>query len=312
MRRLAFVAVLALALLVVLLPACAPGPETCTKNVPQGSSFSQAMSGVSSGDVVCLSGLYNWGDYNPPAGVTILAPQGSSATIAGEARVTNPNTSLINLTLAALGSENHAVLTVEDNDFVGQFLDINTQRVGNVQGVIVGGGGSQPNNTWLIDSKIHGARPVAGSTCFAGSGSPLTGSQVHAIYWASGTGGVIARNWLYDYSGYGLHIFGSGSVNGTAVLQVVSDSRSSCASSLGNVKDSVSGTITVNKSITQNGNWRCLNGGVTISNSRMSGGFQGSCTDAGGNATGVNTTFNSSTDLRVPGDPDFQFVAGPQ
>lgn len=279
--------------------------DGCTVTLPSGSSFS-SVAAADPGDEVCLSaGSYSWGDYNPPAGVTIRG-LGPSVTVTGEARVGANNVTLENLHLRPAASETHAVLYVNGTaaNFTGRRLDVSADHIDFVMPFLSSG---TPTGITLVDSKFHAA---FGAGCF----SPGTGSRTHAIYYSAGTNGRLERLWLTDYTGYGLHFYGPGSVDGTHVEQVVSDSRSDCDTNdgLGNVKDTGGAdAITVNRSITEGGNWKCLDGGVTVSNSRMSGSMS-SCTDGGGNATGVNTTFNSATDLRIPGNPDFQWVPGPQ
>jgi hypothetical protein len=278
---------------------------TC-KAVAAGTGFSSAVSNPGPSNCIALAaGTYDWGDYIPPANMTIKAAPGVTATVVGEARVGQPGVTLENLYLRPSPGEDHATLYVTASDFTGRRLDVSANNLDFVMPVLTSG---SPNNVRILDTNVHDA---FGSGCFA----PGTGSRTHAIYWSAGTNGLIQRVWLHHYTGYGLHFYGPGSVAGTHVEQVVSDSRSDCdpLNQLGNVKDT-GGTadgITVNKSITQGGNWRCDDGEATVSNSRMSGSMPG-CTDGGGNATGVNTSFNSTTDLRVPGNPDFQFVPGPQ
>ena len=279
--------------------------SSCNKTVNSGTSFSSAVSGVGSGQTLCLNGgTYNWGDYTPPSGITIKANNGVVANVFGEARITNPNVKLTNLYLKAQDGESHAVLSVEDNNFVSQYNDVDTRHVGHVQGYLVGQGST---NVKILDNVIHGARGPAGSTCSSGT-TDLNQSQFHGIYWYGSTNGEVSRVWLYDNSGYGLHFY-SGTGAGTVVTQTVTDD-SMC--SRGNVFDSQTGPVTFNKTIiTDAGPWSCRTSGATVNNSRSQSGYQG-CSGSG-NVTADTTYQNEAArDYRVPGNPDFQFIPGPQ
>ncbi len=275
---------------------------SCNKVVGAGTSFSSAMSGVSAGQTVCLnSGTYNWGDYTPPSGITITAQNGVVANVFGEARITNPNVSIKNLYLKAQDGENHAVLSVEDNNFVSQYNDVDTRHVGHVQGYLVGGGSS---GVKILDNVIHGARGPAGSTC-SSSTTDLNQSQFHAIYWYGSTGGEVSRVWMYDNSGYGLHFY-SGTGANTTVNQTVTDD-SMC--SRGNVFDSQTGPVVFNQTvITDAGPWSCKSPGATVNNSRSQSGFSG-CSGSG-NVT-ADTAYDDEANRNYGNDVSGHFNPGP-
>jgi len=258
------------------------------------------MSGVGSGSVVCLSaGTYSWGDYRPPAGVTIAATEGVRATVFGEARIGSPNIKLWNLYLKAQDGENHAVVSVDSTDFVAEALDVDGRNQPGVQGFLVGG-----DRAHILDTKIHSIRGPGGCAQTGG----LTMQHFHGIYWFRSQNGEVARVWIYDIGGYGLHFY-SGTGAGTKVSQTVTDD-SICGR--GNVFDSQTGPVTFDKTIiTDAGAWSCRTSGATVTNSRSQSGYQG-CPGSGNVTADTVYQNEAARDYRVPNNPDFQFVPGPQ
>lgn len=257
------------------------------------------MSGTSSGSIVCLSaGSYSWGDYSPPAGVTIAATSGTAATVTGEARINNGGVKLINLSLRPTPTETHSVVSVDGPDFVAERLDVSGNNVPHVQGFLVGGPRAK-----ILDTKIHNIRGPGGCSQTGG----LTMQHFHAIYWFRGTDGEVSRVWMYDIGGYGLHFY-SGTGANTKVSQTVTDD-SIC--SRGNVFDSQQGPVTFNKTIiTDAGPWSCRSAGATVTNSRSQSGFQG-CPGSGNVTADTVYANEAARDYRIPGNSDFAFSPGP-
>lgn len=268
----------------------------CTRTVAAGTSFSSAVSGLGSGDKLCLSaGAYSWGNYSVPAGLTIKdAPAAGFPTITGEA---SPGTGSTLQDLFLEQQTIHAVVDIKASDVTLQRVDIDGNDANALtQGIIVGSSSTAPNNVRILDSRIHDVANTADT-------------RSHAIYWAGGTNGEIARLWMWDIQAYGLHFY-SGNAAGTVAHHTVYDGSKT---GRGHVKDSSGGTTTISDSIvTDAGAIRCVSPAVlTLTNNRSQAGYSG-CPAGTGNVT-ADTTYQDEAnhDYRVPGDPAFQFVPGP-
>jgi hypothetical protein len=291
------------------------GAQPCTRTVAAGTAWPAASNGLTAGQKLCLSaGSYDWGDFYPQSGLTISG--NANTTITGEARLENPNIALRHLVIQAADDEDHSVIDMRANNDTVRNLEVNTRHIGQVMGIIVGGGDAAPSGVRIYDTKVHGPRPNAGRPCYHPQDdppdAPLTGSQVHAIYWGNGTNGKIERDWLYDYSGYGLHIYAGnqGTAAGLAISQVISDSSDSCATSLGDIFNDLTGPVTATRTIVQGGVWACRVPGITVTYSQTSGGFEDCPASSTNNVS--NTTFeNPPTSYRIPGNPYYTFVPGP-
>jgi hypothetical protein len=286
----------------IWLPGCVPTASQCSKTVPAGSSASAAFSGAQAGDTVCLSeGTYSWGDYSIPAGVTLAATAGTKATVVGEARIGQAGVHITNLTLRAPASERHAVVYVTGPDFTASNLLVDANFAPFTQGFLVGGPRAN-----ILDTVIRNVRGEA--AC----GQPRGHQFIHAIYWFNSAGGRVERVWMYNLGGFGLHFYSGagGSAANTTVRQTVTDDT---LCGFGNVFDSIQGPASFDDTIiTDAGPWSCRSSGATVANSRSQRGFSSAC-GGSGNVTADTVYQNEAArDYRVPGDPDHQFMPGPQ
>jgi hypothetical protein len=265
------------------------------------------MNRLGSGTTACLvSGTYNWGDYTVPSGKTI---QGSNdagfATVVGEARLSNSDVTLSDLKLQASATENHAVVDGKASNITLQHLDVNTNMVGGVQGMIIGGASVAPSNFKVLDAIVRGAR----------GGGGLSATQVHAIYWSngSGSGNEIGRVWMYDVSGYGLHFYGGGSTPATNVdihHTVLDDSINR-----GHVFDGPTGNTLSESVVTDSPSGVvCRTTGNTLTNVRSEAGFvtPSNCTTSGLVIASTTYQDEANRDYRTTAVTGHDFSPGPR
>jgi hypothetical protein len=243
-----------------------PPTQTCDVTSTPGESFSSLMGRRGSGTQVCVTaGTYSWGEYVIPSGVTIKgSTDAGTATVFGQAHVDNSG-------VTAGGS--HAVVDGKASNFVGQYLNIDSNLVGGVQGMIVGGASSPaPSNFKVLHSVIHGQR----------GGGSLTPSQVHGIYWqnGSGSGNEIGNVWVYDFSGYGLHFYDGGTGTPSTNVDIHNVVIDNGLTGRGILFDGPRGNTLHDSVLTNSGPVLCRQSGNTVTNVRSEAGFTG-CTGTG-------------------------------
>ena len=278
--------------------------NTCDKVVSAGTSYATAISGVGSGDTLCLNaGAYSWGQVTPPTNVRILG-RGDDVVITGGFDITNDDVTLENFRLELGAGIGPAAIFIDSNDVTTRRLNVDVNNLA-AQGYIVGNGGAQTDGVRILDTVVHNVR--GGAACGQANGHQF----YHAIYWANGINGSLSRLWLYDNGGFGLHFYSGagGSAANTIVNQVVTDD-SVC--SFGNVFDDISGpTSFLNTVVTDSGPWSCRTSGSTIVASRAQSGFSG-CTGSGNTTADTTYSNEGARDYRVPGNAAFQYVPGPK